>query len=304
MTTADRAAREGALVVVRRDWGTLEVTGPERLSWLQGLVTCDVGDLPRGEGRWGLVLTKPGKIRADVVILAAGGKVLIALPSVLEVAIAEGLSSFLVMEDAELEVGSSRWTWAAIHGPRAVEVAERLASELGGQAASVDVTGLGGAVVAVPAARSPQLEAAIVALAGVVGATIEDWERLSVERLVPLFGLDMGPELNPHEAALDRRCVSWTKGCYLGQEAVCMQDMRGRVKRRLTLLRLEGEMPPERGAVVTDAQGTVVGKVTRGVRTETMGGVAALALIAAEHSDPGATLRVQGVQATVVEPMR
>ena len=66
----------------------------------------------------------------------------------------------------------------------------------------------------------------------------DDWPRVRVTHGVGLFGTDYGPSDNPHEAALERRAIAWNKGCYLGQEAVFMQDARGKVKRRLVVLRV------------------------------------------------------------------
>ena len=76
--------------------------------------------------------------------------------------------------------------------------------------------------------------------------TDADWEALRIAQAFGRFGVDFGEADNPHEAALDRRAVSWSKGCYLGQEVVCMQDMRGKLKRRLVALALEdsAEAPP------------------------------------------------------------
>ena len=92
----------------------------------------------------------------------------------------------------------------------------------------------------------------------------EDWTRLRLERGFPEFGVDYDGSDRPHEAALDRRAVSWSKGCYLGQEVVCMQDMRGKVKRSVRVLRLDA--PPEArleaGAAIVDANGGVAGRVS------------------------------------------
>src|SRR6185369_3318187 len=96
---------------------------------------------------------------------------------------------------------------------------------------------------------------------GAVLATGDAWQTLRVERRVGAFGVDYGPADNPHEAALERVAVSWTKGCYLGQEVVFMQDARGKLKRRLVQLEIDGARPAV-GAPISDAQGEVVGEVT------------------------------------------
>jgi len=172
-----------------------------------------------------------------------------------------------------------------------------------GWVAEVDATGLGGGLVVVPQERARALRD-VVEAAGATAATEEAWLRLRVERLVPQFGADMDEHSNPHEASLDRRCVSWTKGCYLGQEAVCMQDMRGKVKRRLALLRLQaGSLPPP-GTAVLSAEGIKVGETRSAASSATWDGALVLGLIAAGASVPGTRLSLDGKPAEVVTPDR
>ncbi len=304
---SDHAARRGALVVPRPDLGTLTVTGSERLSWLQGLVTCDVADLPDGSGCWGLLLTKPGKILADVTVVAAKGAVHLGILENVLPRAEEHLGRFLIMEDAEVAETSPKWSWLMLHGPLASDLAGRWSAEHGGAAATIDWTGLGGAALVVPRVALDDVRRALTAEKDVVWATAGDWERLRVERLVPLYGTDMTDQQNPHEASLDRRAVSWTKGCYLGQEAVCMQDMRGKVKRRLAIVALEagqgGEHGlPAPGTAVRDVAGSVVGETKSAAASALFGGAVAMALLSADAASPGHALSVGDVPAQVVEP--
>ena len=135
---------------------------------------------------------------------------------------------------------------------------------------------------------------ALVAKAVSMGATdlgaadaLGALDQLRVVAGLPLYGVDFGARDNPHEASLDRRAVSWSKGCYLGQEVVCMQDMRGKVKRRL--VRLDGHAvgwQPQ--SAVHSLDGTEVGKVT------TVAGNRALASVVAPWFEPQQELRVLG----------
>lgn len=121
-------------------------------------------------------------------------------------------------------------------------------------------TGLGGAALVIPKAREAELlEAGRAELLGE-----QDWLRLRLERGVPELGTDFDGQDRPHEAALERRAVSWTKGCYLGQEVVCMQDMRGKVKRSVRALAVQApeDAPIGPGAVIVNASGEDVGNVT------------------------------------------
>ncbi len=296
------AARHAALFVDRQDLGTLVVTGPDRASWLGGIVTCDVADLRPGEGRWGLLLTKPGKILADLAVVTGEDALYLGIPkTVLERAL-DFLSEFLIMEDAALTDEAARFAWSSLHGPEATRVAAELAREFGGWSAGIDWTGLGGAALVVPEAARAALERSVRGRPGVVVATEGDFRALRVERLLPLYGADMDDQRSPHEASIERRAVSWTKGCYLGQEAVCMQEMRGKVKRRLAVLAVESAEVPAPLSKVTGTDGARVGETRSAVRSEVFGGPIALALLSTDASRPGTRLFVGEAPATVVEP--
>ena len=260
MADLDALARSAAVVVPATGWDTLLVTGPDRLAWLEGLVTCELKKLTVGAGTWGLVLNRQGKIQSSVWVVAAEDQLWLAFAPGTGAAMEAELGRMLIMEDAELVAPPVEQRWFSLHGPAAAERAASWAREAGGVSASIDFTGLGGAALVVPASA----ERLILAQAEGQRLHTEDWTRLRLERGFPEFGVDYDGSDRPHEAALDRRAVSWSKGCYLGQEVVCMQDMRGKVKRSVRVLRLDA--PPEArldvGATLVQANGTIVGTVT------------------------------------------
>lgn len=302
MHSAEEAAREGALLVFRPDLSTLVVTGPDRLEWLEAILTCDVAGVTKEAGRWSLALTKPGKILGDLLLVETGGETYLGVPDGAHERLQGFLAGFLVMEDADIGADPG-FVWATLHGPRAVDAGSKIAAAVRGHAAAVVLTGLGDVAVVYPRDADAAVRRA-AADSAVRVAEPEEWERLRVERFVPLYGKDFFDTTSPHEASLERRCISWDKGCYLGQEAVCMQEMRGKVKRRMALLRVEGAPPPAAGTPVTDAAGAVVGETRTAVASVTHGGAAALAVLSAATAVPGATLRVGDRPAVVVEPDR
>ncbi len=303
MTDLDLAARSGAVVVQMPERGTLDVTGRDRLGWLQGLLTADVASIAEGDGRWGLALTRQGKILADVLVAPTQKSVHLGIPRLALHRICDTFRSFLVMEDAELSDVSDRFRWFTLHGVRSPEVAAEVARAVGATPASIDITGLGGAALVVPAGTADLVEAKVVELGGTV-ASCKEWQQLRVERLVPTFGADMDEHQNPHEASLDRRAVSWSKGCYLGQEAVFMQDKRGKVKKRLVLLRIEAGSPPPSGTSVFGPDGALAGETRSAAESPLWGGPIAIASIFAAAAAPGTRLNVGGAAAEVVEPTR
>jgi folate-binding protein YgfZ len=150
------------------------------------------------------------------------------------------LDRYLVMEDAELEEPAHRLSWY---------LAARGAEPAAGTLASAELT-LGG------------LQAELSLLGE--SLALPDAAALLAEHGLGVFGVDFGERDNPHEASLDRIAVSWTKGCYLGQEVVCMQDMRGKVKRRLVALDGSATLLDEgaRPSEVRAPDGSVAGQVT------------------------------------------
>ena len=143
------------------------------------------------------------------------------------------------------------------------------------------------------------------ALEAVGGAVGDDraWEALRLERRVPQFGADFDGTTYPQEAGLEKRAVSFSKGCYLGQEVVCMLEMRGHVKRRLVALRVTADLPPPRGADVTDSSGASVGTVTSAAIVPSTGGPVAMAMVKRAKAEPGDELRVAGSSARVIAPV-
>lgn len=291
-----RAARDAVLVVPAPELGALVVTGGDRQTWLNGLVTCDLAKAKRGDAVYGLAVAKSGKILVDVVVVVDDARLLVVVPSSEAEPLRAALDHYLIMEDAEITVGDVA-VWRA-HGPRAGELlaSARAAGAVGG---ALDRTGLGGAIVVADRAREAAVRDA-VASAGLVGDA-RGWEALRVERAVPSFGAEFDGATYPQEAGLEKAAVSFSKGCYLGQEVVCMLEMRGKVKRRIAALVLESGEAPARGAIVTDATGAQVGEVTSGVESPTLGRAIALAMVKRQSSEPGTELRVGGAVAKVVE---
>jgi folate-binding protein YgfZ len=234
-------------IVAALERETLRARGPEAISWLNGLVTCDLRGVKPGAGAFGLLLTKTGKIQTDLDVVARPGEtteLVLGLASGTAERMLPVLDAHLVMEDVEL-VPEPEWAWLRLLGHGALELARNFASDAKVLAEGSISGWLGSEAAALVVSRG-DVESVARELAARGGPNAralsgEEWHALRMAHGLPLFGTDYTSEDNPHEAALDRRAVSWDKGCYLGQEVVCMQDMRGRVKRRLAVLRIPGD---------------------------------------------------------------
>jgi folate-binding protein YgfZ len=295
------AAKERALAIREDDLDVLVVTGADRVSWLNGLLTCDlVKHLEPGAAAYGLAVGRNGRVITDATVVfdAAGERTLVAVPDAVVAAFRTHLEHYLVMEDAEMGPDVDAFEVWALHGPRAQEALDA-ALGAGGLGGRLDRTGLGGAVVLAPVEAAREVAAAIAGVALVGDAA--GWEALRLERAVPRFGVDFDDKTYPQEAALENTAVSFDKGCYLGQEVVCMLQMRGHVKRRLVPVVLDAIEAPAAGAVVKDGTDAAVGQVTSAGLSPTLGKAVALAMMKRAQAEPGTDVVVDGARGEVVE---
>ena len=294
-------ARKDALFVRARDLEVLVVRGSDRISWLNGLLTCNLATVAAGHAAYGLSVQQKGRIVCDVTVLVEDERVLLVVPASVREQLSLTFDHYLVMEDAEFKhVPFAVWHG---HGPRARDVvsAARAAS---GSAAEIDWTGLGGAIVV--AEDEAKVAPALVRALDEVGGAIGDdagWEALRLEQAVPRFGKDFDGTTYPQEAILERRAVSFDKGCYLGQEVVCMLELRGRVKRKLAPLVLakDGDTAPEKGSAVFDAAGNKLGEITSSAWSPALDTHVAFAMLKASVLQPDLPVKVENRAARVVE---
>jgi folate-binding protein YgfZ len=289
-------ASDSTLLVLESRHGVLVVRGPDRKSWLNGVVTCDVNALGPERGVVGLFLNKQGKVRTDLILLEGGEQVLVRIAPERSAPIFTELDRMLVMEDAELVDQSEELAFLSLHGPRALELARNVTSALA--FGRVEQTAVEDVALVVPRGDVDAVVAGLEAQ-GAVRDDGQGWLALRVASGWPEFEVDYGDADNAHEAALDRRAVSWSKGCYLGQEVVCMQDMRGKVKRRVVPFELEGTEVPPAGTEVRSAAGESIGRVTSAAKTEG-GQVLALGMLKAPHFNAGSAVLVGAAEGRVL----
>jgi folate-binding protein YgfZ len=298
------AARRAALGVPEPDLTSFVVTGSDRLSWLNGMLTCDLATRKPGEAVYGLMVTQKGRIVSDVIVIVMADHALVLAQRPVAESLAATFERHLMMEDAAVAPAGDELRVLSVHGPRAAFV-QAAACAAGAQGGPLDRTGLGGAVLAIPRDRDLAVGAAFdAAVESVGGASGDDagWNTLRLERGVPRFGVDFDESTYPQEAALEGRAVSFSKGCYLGQEVVCMLQMRGHVKRKLVALVIDGEeVPPRAAPVVAVLGGPSVGDVTSASFSPTLGKTVALAMVKYAFAELGRTLRVGAAPAQVVE---
>lgn len=282
------ALSEGIVLVEHTDRAPIRVRGKDRVTWLNGLLTCDVALLAPGKAGYGLLLEKKGKIRADFFVLVGADEIVLAGDRARAEELVAALDHYLIMEDVELEVTEGRVLSA--HGPRAE--AAFAAARVGG---ALSLLGVPGAV-----AIADEDAEALAASSGGVVIEGDTWAALAIEAGLPRLGAEVDDTLYPQEAALAALAVSFEKGCYLGQEVVYMLEHRGHEKRRLAPVALEGDTLPAIGAEVLSADGAPVGDVRSAARGPVSGALRAIAMLKRAHAAEGTRLSIGGAGAVVV----
>jgi tRNA-modifying protein YgfZ len=300
-----RQLREECGLLERSDRGKLVVSGSEAAEYLQGQLTNDVEALEPGDGQYAALLDRKGHMQADMRVLRPGEEPDLWLdlePQGLEAA-KRHLQMYKIGRDVELaDVGEERAILSLI-GPRAVEIAGSAAlpensceTAVVGGAECLAVGTAEGIDLIAPAAERDRVREALLG-AGAAEVAPEAAEILRIEAGRPRFGAEMGTETMPAEAGIVEAAVSFTKGCYIGQETVARLHYKGRPNRHLRGLKLSAAAQP--GAALRLGEKEVGRLGTAGVSPAF--GPIGLAILRRE-AEPGAELAVgeDGVTAEVV----
>jgi len=300
-----RQLREECGLLDRSARGKLIVSGAEAAEYLQGQLTNEVEALAPGEGCYAALLDRKGHMQADMRVLrtAADELWIDTEPEALDAARGH-LEMYKIGRDVAIADVTGERAILALIGPRSIELAG--ASPLPEHAseacaiAGVECLGVGTAegidLIAGRADAEPLREALLAAGAAAVGPGAA--EILRIEAGVPRFGAEMGPATMPAEAEIVGRAVSFTKGCYIGQEPVARLHYKGRPNRRLRGLELSAPAAPGASLWLGEKEvGTVGSACVSPAR-----GAIALAIVRRE-AEPGAELAVgeDGVTARVVD---
>ena len=297
-TTEYELLRESAGLADRSARGKLRLTGAEAAEFLQGQLTNDIEALAPGTGCYAALLTHKGKMQADMRVLRGHDWLLIDCERETLPAIARMVSTYSIGRDVRSEDRTEADAILSLVGPTARERLDAQPPEeehawVTGEHGIYVATDAGVDVIC-PAADADGVRSAL----GVEPVSEEAAEVVRVETGRPRFGLDMDLDTIPQEAGLNERAVSFTKGCYVGQETVARLHYKGKPNRHLRGLRLSG--PARRGDEIRLGD-KVLGQIGSAVESPAQGPIA-LALVRREAA-PGDSVTVgePGTTATVVE---
>ena len=314
------AVRHAAGFIDRSDRGRIVVSGADRGSYLHGLLTNDTTALRAGQGCYAAYLTAHGRMIADVLVYELGDVILLTLEGGVKDAVMAKLDQFIFSEDVQLGDVTATFAQVAVVGPQSAEAvatalgtiaADALAALpehgnvrvdwRGGAAIVTRITDIGepGFDVYVERAQAAALTSALTAN-GAVEMDEPTAETLRIETGVPRFGRDMDEETIPLEAGIESRAISFTKGCYVGQEVIIrvLHRGHGRVARKLVGLTIDGSDVPQRGARITSGD-REIGEVTSSTMSPALQRPIALGYVHRDFVEPGTSVTIDTVNAHV-----
>jgi glycine cleavage system T protein len=289
--------------------GLLQLTGADRVSFLQGMVSNDVKALKPGAGEYATVLNQQGKVLSDTRVLCSDNSLYLDVWEIVKDKIAEHLNRYLVADEVEIADRTDEYSIISLQGPQSEVSLRKLVvqAELPARWAEHRMVHIDDAQVCVVRASStgetgfdviiPRSHLKNIARqltdAGkeFSGAWIgeEAHNILRVEAGIPRYGVDFNEDNLLLEVGLDD-AVSFTKGCYLGQEVVERIRSRGHVNKKLVGLTIEGQEPASRGDVLSADK--PVGTITSSVLSPALGKPIALGYVHKDYWGPDTRLSV------------
>ena len=302
-----RSVREAAGLLDGSFEGLLEVRGGERLRWLNGQITQEVKALRSGEGKPAAALNAKGRVLAALDVYGLEASVWVACQQDRLDSVRTAFDQHIIADDVQVEDAAGRWSRLILAGPTAAAILRRatgaeVSSLSAWQHREAQVIGVPVRVAAscrlsvpafdvfVPREAASDIWQALFTSEGLRPVGMAALELLRVEAGWPWFGVDF-TEQNLLLEALTPEHVSFTKGCYIGQEVVTRVEHQGHLNKRVCGLALSGDTIPAPGTGVF-AGDRPVGTVGSAVRSPALGRVIALAMLRRECWEPGTALTV------------
>jgi folate-binding protein YgfZ len=311
-------ARETVALIDKNYRAYLDFTGPDRVRYLNAVLTNNIKGLADHHGTVSLFLNPQGHIQAEIETYAFPDRIFGVSFAMIRERLIQGLDKYIIMDDVTLTDVSEKFSTLALEGPKATSVAAKLTgveidslAELETRECIVDtipcsiskrvIAGIAGVEFL---AERPQLQALWTFLlkatkehgGGPMGCIALNALRL--EQGVPWFGYDFDEKQIPHEAGLQNSHISYTKGCYTGQEIVERVRSRGQVNRTRVSLKFNSQTQPAANAPLL-FEGKEFGHVTRSGFSPAANAFIGMGYVRREKASPESILEVNGGTATV-----
>lgn len=323
------AARSGVALIDTNFRAVFALCGPDRVRYLNAVTSGNVRDLAPGQSALGLLLNAQGHMLAELITLALEDRLLVLGQAFLRQRTFEILEKFIIMDDATLTDETAQTGTLAIEGPKAPELLRELLRieyaqlpsaahaatvlEISGAAIRCRILrhslfGFPGAELLLARASLPAAWAALRDAGSARGGSPIGFRALDMLRLeagIPWFGTDFDEHHIPQEAGIEATHLSFTKGCYTGQEIVERVRSRGHVNRRLAGLLFGSANAPKPGTAILAADGTEAGHVTSAAFSPVAGKAIGMAYLRRVYLQSGTNLQCGNTSAGLIElPLR
>jgi folate-binding protein YgfZ len=317
--TEYRAARE-TVALIDTSWHTVtSLTGPDRVRYLNAIVTNNIQSLAQGDGILALLLSPQGRILAELEVYALPDKLLVLSHASVRERTTLTLDKFIIMDDVVLEDLTDQMGSIAVEGPRAASVVEKVCGAALENLAEMSIYEIAigsmpchlvrrshfGSLGAEFIARREHLSTLWKTLLESVRAYggepigMAALNSLRLEAGIPWFPEDFNDSVIPHEAALENSHISFAKGCYTGQEIVERVRSRGHVNRQRVSLQFSTAKPPAFGTRLR-AGDAEVGLITSAGFSPAAKTAIGMGYLRRERAEPGSLTEFEGGIATVV----
>ncbi|MBS1841973.1 MAG: aminomethyltransferase family protein [Acidobacteria bacterium] len=316
-----RFARKTVALLDKNYRAYLGFAGPDRVRYLNAILTNNIKDLKPGEGVASLFLNPQGRIQAEIETYAEADKLFCVSFALIREKLIPALDHFIIMDDVMLTDESGKFGTLALEGPQAAGITKALCgleitemAELSWRQANVGAIpcrivrrssgGIPGVEFLCEQSQLRALWNGLSHAAKLSGGGPAGYTALNALRLeagVPWFGYDFGEKQIPHEAGLEKSHISYTKGCYTGQEIVERVRSRGQVNRVRALFQLSvAELPGAETPIIFD--GKEIGYLTRASYSPEFQANIAMGYIRREQSAVGSIVQIRGANAAVISP--
>jgi folate-binding protein YgfZ len=280
--------------------GKIRVLGEDRARLLHAMSTQDVQSLTPGHGAYAFFLNAQGRILGDVNVFCREDFFLLDTEPESRQKLFDHIERYIIADDVTLEDATGEMATIAIEGPQAVAILERLGAPApevdyetrawaGMIVARISSTGAGGFFIFLHPAKKADVIAAMEA-EGIAEATADDARTVRIEHGRPRYGEEITERYLVQETA-QLQAVSFSKGCYLGQEIVERVRSRAQIHRVLRRVELESAETPAAGSKLKAADGQAdAGEIASATISPALGKVAALAYVRTQFAEPGTEL--------------
>jgi folate-binding protein YgfZ len=317
--TEYRAGHESVALFDTNWHAVLTLAGPDRLRYLNAMVTNNIQALADGRGNYALLLNPQGHILAELEVYKQPERLLTLSSASVRERTFSTLDKYIIMDNVDLEDVTEDVGSIAMEGPRAAVIIQQASGialedfpEMAIQEVKVERIpcqflrrshfGQPGAEFLTRRDRLPSLWKKLLAGVQAHGGEPIGMRTLNALRLeegVPWFPEDFNDTVIPQEAGLENTHINFSKGCYTGQEIVERVRSRGHVNRRLVRLHFEVTGAPPAPGTILRVGGVEVGQVTSAAALQAPGAALGMGYVRREHYARGSVLELDGGRATV-----